>query len=674
MFKSILPSSKRNGAADAPAHQRQASVPATPEAFGKENHRPQHPLARSSFDAAPGRPALYPAVRKDLDAAGKSQMGPTGTQRVAPSKDKENAGRLLEAGAMNRAFEKMLDDMQIPSTLRPKLITLDSPVKAAMLKSSQTLGALSAALAEAPETPSKKAPTVRKTKSTDTLGSGSPFPRPNAPFHHGHSSSFDGNSSPISQSPQRPHSGSFATAEPFSKDIFKPAVFDNSGGAENSSKAKKLNKDKGGKEKDLTPEAMALWLANTKSTVIDVEKVKKLRMMLRNEAASWSETFLTQGGYSALLSRLNELLEVEWREEQHDDQALHELLRCFKALATSSIGCFALRSSCPSPFVQLVALLYSDKKPGDVCSRQLIVDLLLILYELYPSAATKASNSSAGHGIGTAILDRRNAWESKGSGHVIPPARPTVFTRPSSPPPALPQPHTSTYELLRATLLTPRPAPSECPSAPVDPHAFIASLHTPRIYKTYISEVSDIKRDYFWVFCHPNNTIWDLEVTDDEKVEKPRAPGGMTGGVEFEAMTYLTTHFRLINTLCRAAAELNLPPSDEKSAYKLHADLFASGLEPIILTARKASTVYYPTLHLEIARYVAHAIHARYLLPYGISRLIGLPPPALQRRKAPAPQATGSLAAVGHGPSNNTTRTGVNHPPSLPPRREMRFD
>src|SRR5688572_1256860 len=83
------------------------------------------------------------------------------------------------------------------------------------------------------------------------------------------------------------------------------------------------------------------------------------------------------------------------REEQHDDQILHELLRCFKALSTSSIGCFALRSSCPTPFVQLVALLYSDKKPGDVATRQLIADLLLIIFEIYPPTSLPSGGSSA---------------------------------------------------------------------------------------------------------------------------------------------------------------------------------------------------------------------------------------------------------------------------------------
>ena len=42
------------------------------------------------------------------------------------------------------------------------------------------------------------------------------------------------------------------------------------------------------------------------------------------------------------------------------------LFQC--SLYISYIGCFALHSSCPTPFVQLVALLYSDKKTGEVAS------------------------------------------------------------------------------------------------------------------------------------------------------------------------------------------------------------------------------------------------------------------------------------------------------------------
>jgi hypothetical protein len=205
------------------------------------------------------------------------------------------------------------------------------------------------------------------------------------------------------------------------------------------------------------------------------------------------------------------------REEQHDDQILHELLRCFKALSTSSIGCFALRSSCPTPFVQLVSLLYSDKKPGDVATRQLIVELLLILFEIYPSSSLPSTGARL----------RREAWQpdDRSSASLV----------------TFPAPHKNFYSLIRALLLTPAPPATESPATPVSPHAFIESLHRPRIYKTYLQELSDVCRDYFWVFCHPNNTVWNLPDVDEGKAEKPKAPGGMTGGVEFEAMGYFVS-------------------------------------------------------------------------------------------------------------------------------------
>ena len=169
-----------------------------------------------------------------------------------------------------------------------------------------------------------------------------------------------------------------------------------------------------------------------------------------------------------------------------------------------------------------MALLYSDKKPGDVATRQLIVDLLLILFELYPPSSLP-STSSPYPGVNRR---RREAWD----------------TRPATPPPSnhvtLPSPHKNFFSLIQALLLTPAPPPSESLSSPISPHAFIESLHRPRIYKTYLGEMSDVCRDYFWVFCHPNNTIWVLAETDEGCAEKPRAPGGMTGGVEFEAMGY----------------------------------------------------------------------------------------------------------------------------------------
>jgi hypothetical protein len=38
--------------------------------------------------------------------------------------------------------------------------------------------------------------------------------------------------------------------------------------------------------------------------------------------------------------------------------------------------------------------------------------------------------------------------------------------------------------------------------------------------------------------CHASNTLWAVDEVDQGLVERPVAPGGATGGVEFEAMNY----------------------------------------------------------------------------------------------------------------------------------------
>lgn len=176
-----------------------------------------------------------------------------------------------------------------------------------------------------------------------------------------------------------------------------------------------------------------------------------------------------------------------------------------------------------------MTLLYSDKKPGEVSTRQLIVELLLTLFDLYPPSSLPALGNVSSMPY-THTRSRSVPWENEA-------VRPGSSTNNNLI--TLPAPHTSLFSLIRELLLTPAPPSAEAPETTVEPHAFIEELHQPRIYKTYLQELSDVCRDYFWVFCHPNNTIWNLLETDEAKVEKPRAPGGMTGGVEFEAMGYM---------------------------------------------------------------------------------------------------------------------------------------
>ncbi|EIW84307.1 hypothetical protein CONPUDRAFT_120069 [Coniophora puteana RWD-64-598 SS2] len=613
MFKGILPS-KRLSTSD---FTMVTAPPATAPVNGKENWP-----SDGATNYKPSKPVLYKGTTKKNEKA----------KLVRASVDKPEEPLVTE-----QAFDKLLDDLQIPTSLRPKLIGMDSTVKAAMIKSSHTV------IAKPPPSPPHTPRTLRKAHSSESLVSP---PRPGGFYNptigtstadlSSHTSHERGVSIDIMRTMSRAD-GALVT----SSDFAKP-------------------KDK---LKSLTPVKLCSILSGNSSTELDVEVVKKLRLLLRNESASWSEEFMRVGGYNALLTRLNEILEVEWREEQHGDKVLHELLRCFKALSTSSIGCFALRSSCPTPFVQLVALLYSDKKPGDVATRQLIVELLLIMFELYPASSLPSIGSGR----------RREAWESQEAS--------SALVR-------LPAPHKTLLSLMRALLLTPAPPPAESPGAPISPHAFIEQLHRPRIYKTYLQELSDVCRDYFWVFCHPNNTLWNLGEVDEGRVEKPRAPGGMTGGVEFEAMTYFTLHLRLINSMASLAHGMKLPKEDDLSAHRLHADLFSSGFERIILIARKASTAYYPTLHLELSRYISWTSLARYEIPWTISRLIGPPPTNLCKpvgwQSAPQtprhPQSSTGRVQGPRAASPSPTKRSTNVPEDFinlpPPKRiePLRFD
>lgn len=144
---------------------------------------------------------------------------------------------------------------------------------------------------------------------------------------------------------------------------------------------------------------------------------------------------------------------------------------------------------------------------------------------------------------------------------------------------------------------------------------FITASHASRPFKTFVSELLNINRDYFWVFCH-SNRFWALQEINVDQVECPKVPGGMTGGVEFEAMGYLTSLFRLLNTVCSHILKLSKRNGySSHISYDFHSLLFSSGLERALAVTRKASQTYYQSLHLELARYFDHARQSKFQLP-----------------------------------------------------------
>lgn len=197
-------------------------------------------------------------------------------------------------------------------------------MKAAMLKSSQVMTVNPCTAAAAPSTPR----TVRKARSIESIASphaslsamgsdsqpgrgglwGSAFAGKSTTDLHALDSSDKSHGRGTSLDATQSLSRAKAPVVPFELV---------------SSKSKEKATGKG-----MSPVKFCSILTSSSSTTLDLEIVKKLRLMLRNEAArypccfagkfvltsfSWTEDFLRSGGYGALLTRLNEILEVEWR-------------------------------------------------------------------------------------------------------------------------------------------------------------------------------------------------------------------------------------------------------------------------------------------------------------------------------------------------------------------------
>lgn len=147
--------------------------------------------------------------------------------------------------------------MQIPSTLRPKLATMDPTVKAAFLKSSQILSQ-NKPPPTAPLTPRG----LRKALSSESLASPHPTTKQKSSLEQ-----YD-----------LPGSSKLPSASRSSFDLTKPI-------GSYAAPQTKANKDKRTKVASVTPEKYVGILLGTSTIQMDVEVVKKLRLLLRNESA-----------------------------------------------------------------------------------------------------------------------------------------------------------------------------------------------------------------------------------------------------------------------------------------------------------------------------------------------------------------------------------------------------
>jgi hypothetical protein len=164
------------------------------------------------------------------------------------------------------------------------------------------------------------------------------------------------------------------------------------------------------------------------------------------------------------------------------------------------IGRNALASHSPIPFRPLAQLLYSEKKPGDLCVRQVIIELFCGIFDVFPTKSTPAIDQGDwskplgdwSPELGLPAVDSPFSSESSSLAS-------STFDRVAAPgtPPTPSFGASSTFELVRSLVLGP---PDEKEEAQPD---FMKQTRRPRRFKRWIKEVEGVVLDYFWCVFHP---------------------------------------------------------------------------------------------------------------------------------------------------------------------------
>lgn len=305
-----------------------------------------------------------------------------------------------------------------------------------------------------------------------------------------------------------------------------------------------------------------------KPEMVDVGKLHKLRILLRNETVGWVDDFITEGGMDEVVQLLYRIMRIEWRyvaytrtyaraltvhRGEHEDLLLHEALLCLKALCTTSTALKRLTEIESDLFSALLRMLFDgeNRGPSEFTTRGIIMNL--------------------------------------------------IFTQLST----APSPEVAAGRALRILSYLRDPTPPE----ENQPLSFIANIYQSRPYRVWCKEVTNVTKEVFWIFLHHLNVI---PVVSSDKptfrerhfpVPRPPVPAApYVGGVEWDATNYLAAHLDLMNGLIAC-----LPTADERN--KLRTELRASGFEKIMGgSLRTCKEKFYSSIHDCLRTWIAAAV------------------------------------------------------------------
>lgn len=234
-----------------------------------------------------------------LTNASPNKLGTRSANTTILSSPRKTVTHRLDS-SVETGFVRLLEDQDVPSSLRGKLLGMDLAVKEAFLAQSNA----------SPSTSSSGSPTKNKKKK-----------------HTRHLSL-------LALSP-----GKRSKEKHLEKSLVEPCDF-------------------------------AEYLTEHSPRDIRIEVMYKLRLLLRNERISWTESFLASRGAEALQTVCRNITLITWREE-HDDTLLGAAMGCVQAICTTQAG----RDSLTVPYLKMLTdLLFSERKPADFTMRGQILD------------------------------------------------------------------------------------------------------------------------------------------------------------------------------------------------------------------------------------------------------------------------------------------------------------
>ncbi|KAJ4371556.1 hypothetical protein N0V83_004775 [Neocucurbitaria cava] len=287
---------------------------------------------------------------------------------------------------------------------------------------------------------------------------------------------------------------------------------------------------------------------------VEVGKLHKLRLLLRNETVEWVDRFIQDGGMVELVALLHRIMEIEWRED-HEDTLLHELLRCLKGLCTTATALKQLKEISTTLYPALLAMLFDEehKGPSEFTTRELIIEIIFA--------------------------------------HISTAPEPELESRAT--------------ELLK--YLKDPAKEKESSTVP-----FILQMHQPRPYQVWCKEMTNVTKEVFWIFIHHLNVI-PVPPKSSQDIRKsyakthfpgqraivPAAP--YVGGVEWDATNYLATHIDLLNGLIAS-----LPTQQQRNT--LRQELKVSGFERLMGHLRACNPKYYGAVHDSVKVWIGAAL------------------------------------------------------------------